>query len=48
MSGLEIPILKISNGNLDKPEEPKPIIVIVGRVHPSETLSSFVIHGLMN
>jgi len=48
MSGLEIPLIKISNQNKDEPAIRKPVIFIVGRVHPYETYTSFVIHGLLN
>jgi len=48
MSGLEIPIIKITNQVLNEQEVSKPIIVIVGRVHPWKTYSSFVMHGLIN
>lgn len=43
-----MPIVKIANKPTDDEEKVRPIIVIIGRVHPSETYSSFVIHGLLN
>ena len=39
LSGLDVPVLTFGHG-------PK-IVVVVGRVHPGETNSSWVIHGLM-
>lgn len=50
LGGIDIPILKISNRNEDteKFEENKPIIIIIGRQHPGETYSSFIIHGFLN
>ncbi len=42
MSGLEIPIIKITSSTA------KPIIVIVGRLFPTDSLSSFYIHCLLN
>ena len=48
MASLEIPIIKLSNEHKGEPATPKPVIVIVGRVRPTDTLSSIVIHGLLN
>lgn len=51
MSGLDVPVLKITNKQ-DKQDEhdgqPKPIAVIIGRVNPYQTYSSFVLHGAIN
>ncbi len=44
LGGINIPLLKISNNFCDL----KPIIVIIGRQHPGETHSSFIIHGFIN
>ena len=44
LGGIDIPILKLANRNEeDGIYEPKPIIVIIGRQHPGETHSSFII-----
>ena len=52
---LDIPMIKIKSGrpathsipNHHEKEE-KPVIFIIGRQHPGETFSSFIIHGLIN
>jgi murein tripeptide amidase MpaA len=46
MSGIEIPLLKITNQ--EKKKVQKQTIVIIGRQHSGETHSSFIIHGLIN
>lgn len=43
---LEIPLIKITNKS--KSNVDKPIVFIIGRQHPGETHSSFIIHGLIN
>jgi murein tripeptide amidase MpaA len=49
LGNLDIPILKISNKNSDTGSfEDKPIIIVIGRQHPGETHSSFIIHGFLN
>lgn len=49
LGNLDIPIMKITNKNEDSGLfEEKPIIVIIGRQHPGETHSSFIIHGFLN
>lgn len=48
MASLEIPVIKLSNQHQGEPTTLKPVIVIVGRVRPTDTLSSIVIHGLLN
>jgi len=51
LSGINMPILKISNQSPEKIEpeyKPKPVIFIIGRQHCGETHSSFIIHGLIN
>lgn len=46
---IDIPIIKISNKNQDSGQfDDKPVIVIIGRQHPGETHSSFIIHGFLN
>jgi len=52
---LDMPLVKIRSavnknikGGEPKHEEEKPVIFIIGRQHPGETLSSFIIHGLIN
>jgi murein tripeptide amidase MpaA len=45
IGGLDIPILKIQNKNK---VTDKPIIVLIGRQHPGETHSSFIIQGFLN
>ena len=40
LSGLDVPVLSFGTGART--------VVIVGRVHPGETHSSWVIHGLLN
>jgi predicted deacylase len=40
LSGLDVPVLTFGTGTRT--------VVIVGRVHPGETNSSWVIHGLLN
>ena len=41
IGGIDIPLIKIGTPN-------KPVVMIVGRQHPGETHSSFIIHGLVN
>ncbi len=49
LGNLDIPLLKISNMNQQtKTYQDKPIILIIGRQHPGETHSSFIIHGFIN
>jgi murein tripeptide amidase MpaA len=49
LGGIDVPLLKISNKNDDtEVYDDKPIIVVIGRQHPGETHSSFIIHGLVN
>lgn len=40
LSGLAVPVLSYGHG-------PK-VIIVVGRVHPGESHSSWVVHGLMS
>ena len=49
LGGLDIPIVKLTNKNEDSEQyEDKPILVVIGRQHPGETHSSFIIHGFIN
>ena len=49
VANLDIPILKISNFYPEGAKsEGRPIILIIGRQHPGETYSSFIIHGFVN
>ena len=49
LGGLDIPILKISNKNeKENTYNDKPIAVIIGRQHPGETHSNYIIQGLVN
>lgn len=48
MSGLDIPLVKITNKVSTGDQPKRPIVVIIGRVNPSETYSSYVIHGALN
>jgi len=49
LGGLDIPILKISNKNeRENTYNDKPIAVIIGRQHPGETHSNYIIQGLVN
>ena len=51
LGDLNIPILRITNPgkNIEVNQSAdKPVILIIGRQHPGETHSSFVIHGLIN
>ena len=43
----DLPLIKISNKQKSN-DNPKPIIVIIGRQHCGETHSSFIIHGFIN
>ena len=43
----DLPLIKISNKQKST-DNPKPIIVIIGRQHCGETHSSFIIHGFIN
>lgn len=49
---LDIPLVKIRNKKPLTQTAPlldeRPIILIIGRQHPGETHSSFIIHGLIN
>lgn len=45
--GNSIPLLSISNPNSNK-RDPKPLIYVIGRQHPGETPSSFIVEGLIN
>lgn len=48
---MDIPLLKVTeHASLDDPEADsgKPVIVVIGRQHPGETHSSFIIHGFLN
>lgn len=44
LGGIDIPLIKISNNFSSL----KPIVLIVGRQHPGETHSSFIVHGFIN
>lgn len=48
LGGVDVPIISISN-NINKiNEQPhKQIIVIASRVHPGETNTSYILHGLI-
>lgn len=49
LGGLDVPILKITNINENTGQyDEKPIIIVMGRQHPGETHSSFIIHGFLN
>ena len=49
VGNLDIPLLKISNfESKNARAEEKSIILIIGRQHPGETYSSFIIHGFVN
>ncbi len=45
LSGVEIPILTITD--FSESDKRKKTVVVVGRLHPGETHSSWVIHGLI-
>jgi murein tripeptide amidase MpaA len=45
LSGLAIPILKITNQDVD--ESNKKVSLITARVHPGESNSSFVVQGFL-
>lgn len=48
---LDIPLIKIRNKKplmVSSTSEERPIILIIGRQHPGETHSSYIIHGLIN
>jgi cytosolic carboxypeptidase protein 2/3 len=44
LGGIDISLIKISNNFSSL----KPIVVLIGRQHPGETHSSFIIHGFIN
>lgn len=48
MSGLEIPFIKFSNKHQTIEKSTKPVIILVGRLNPGQTYTSFVMHGLLN
>ena len=45
LGGVEIPLLTITN--FDKDYLAKKVIIMAARVHPSETNSSWIIHGFI-
>ena len=44
---IDIPFIKISNRKPNN-NDPKPVIVLIGRQHCGETHSSFILHGFIN
>jgi hypothetical protein len=39
LAGLDLPLISVGNG--------EKIVIVVGRVHPGESNSSWVVHGLL-
>jgi hypothetical protein len=52
--GLTIPIVTITNKNSNllslesEREHKKEVILVIGRLHPGETQSSWILHGFIN
>jgi len=45
---MEVPMLTVTNFGQTQPEQDKKkVIVITGRVHPSESNASWIVHGLI-
>jgi hypothetical protein len=49
LSGIEVPMLTITEAEVGEPETPtpKPVIVSTARVHPGETNCSWIMHGFL-
>jgi murein tripeptide amidase MpaA len=48
LAGMDVPMLTITDFSHSKQEEQKKkIVVITGRVHPGETNSSWIVHGII-
>lgn len=54
LSGVDVPLLTITNRNrvssqtITDPQEKKPCVVLTARVHPGETVGSWMMRGAIN